>query len=296
MERLLTTKDLARAIGASESSLRRWTDSGAIRTSRTVGGHRRIALSEAIRFIRQTGAAVVEPAALGLQDVPTAGTTDAGEAVQERLHQSLVEGDAAEARGQILTLYLGGMSVAAIGDGPVRLAMERIGTRWQHDPAGILIEHRATDICLLAISLIRQLLPPPPDGAPVAIGGAPQGDPYVVPTAIAATVLAEIGWREINFGPNTPVDLLATAAQERAAAMVWLSISTEMSPPLRREIKRLATRLSQLQVLFVVGGRLAPALGSPRASDIHVLRTMAELSALARGAMRSGSASPPARS
>jgi MerR family transcriptional regulator, light-induced transcriptional regulator len=286
MEILLTTRDLGRAIGASDSSLRRWTDSGAFRSTRTVGGHRRITLSEAIRFIRETGASVVEPAALGLKDVPAADMPpDQRDAIQEQLHQALSEGDAAKARGQILALYVGGMSVAAIGDGPVSFAMERIGVRWQHDPAGIIVEHRATDICLQAISLLRQMLPTPADDAPLAIGGAFQDDPYIIPSAIAAAVMVESGWREANFGPNTPVELLAAAARERGAALVWLSVSTEVAPARRREIKRLATQISQLQIQFVVGGRLAPSLAIPRASGVHVLQKMVELSALARGAM-----------
>ena len=63
---LLTPKELADAIGASESSLRRWVDSGQINMSRTAGGHRRIPLAEAIQFIRGIGATVVRPEMLGL--------------------------------------------------------------------------------------------------------------------------------------------------------------------------------------------------------------------------------------
>jgi excisionase family DNA binding protein len=288
MEKLLTTKDLARAIGASESSLRRWTDSGAIRTARTSGGHRRIPLSEAIRYIRQTGAAVVDPAALGLPEAPpaAAGASEQSHLAQEQFHQALVQGDMASARGQIIALYLAGMSVAAIADGPIKLALERIGSGWKHDPANILIEHRATDICLQTISLLRQLLPPPADDAPLAIGGAPAGDPYIIPSASAAAVFAEAGWRETNFGPNTPVELLASAAQKRGAAMVWLSVSTEPTPAVQKEFKRLGATLLKLQIPLAIGGRLAATLTPLRGADVHVLHTMAELSALARGARR----------
>src|SRR5215211_2356769 len=68
--KLLTPKDLADAIGASESSLRRWVDSGRVKMSRTAGGHRRIPLAEAIRFIRETHATVVRPDLLGLGATP----------------------------------------------------------------------------------------------------------------------------------------------------------------------------------------------------------------------------------
>src|SRR3954454_15061049 len=102
MEKLLTTKELAEAIGASESSLRRWTNGGAIRTSRTVGGHRRIPLSEAVRFVRETGATVVRPDVLGL---PAAvGVGGAGD--DEVLYRALLDGDARAARGRVVGMYL----------------------------------------------------------------------------------------------------------------------------------------------------------------------------------------------
>src|SRR5687768_9307586 len=138
MERLLTTKELAEAIGASESSLRRWTNSGAIQTSRTVGGHRRIPLSEAIRFIRSSGATVVRPQVLGLTGLAATGAETGGDSagpreVDEAIYQSLVAGDGTRAKGQIVGLYLGGTSLAAIFDGPVGRAMHRVGELWNHD-------------------------------------------------------------------------------------------------------------------------------------------------------------------
>src|SRR6476659_2016638 len=99
MEKLLTTHDVALAIGASESSLRRWTNSGAIRTQRTVGGHRRIPLSEAIRFVRETGATVVRPELRGFPGADAAATQTAAanppiDQVEERLYNALLAGDA----------------------------------------------------------------------------------------------------------------------------------------------------------------------------------------------------------
>ena len=69
MKTLLSPRELADAIGASESSLKRWTDGGLIVATRTAGGHRRIPLAEAIRFIRETAQPVVRPEILGLGDI-----------------------------------------------------------------------------------------------------------------------------------------------------------------------------------------------------------------------------------
>jgi excisionase family DNA binding protein len=64
--RTLSTSEFARALGLSESSVRRLTDSGDVEVHRTRGGHRRIPVSEAIRFVRETSLPVRHPEMLGL--------------------------------------------------------------------------------------------------------------------------------------------------------------------------------------------------------------------------------------
>ena len=296
MEKLLTTNDVAMAIGASESSLRRWTNSGAIRTSRTVGGHRRIPLSEAIRFVRETGATVVRPELLGFPGADPGATAAAAAAAtasvderEETLYKVLVDGDAPAATGQILGMYLGGLSPATMFDGPVGGAMHRIGELWKHGGRGILLEHRATDICLRAVAQLRQLLPPAPADAPAAVGGAPGGDPYLLPSLMAATVFADAGYRETNFGADTPLPLLAEAAREQGAAVAWLAVSwilPDRAADLRREFAQLARALRRHNVALVVGGRHARDLAGRTSSsaDVHLLGTMSELAAYLLGA------------
>src|SRR3954471_14419857 len=52
---LLKTRQVARALGVSVSTIKRWVDSGTLRASRTVGKHRLIRRSEALRFARELG-------------------------------------------------------------------------------------------------------------------------------------------------------------------------------------------------------------------------------------------------
>ena len=60
-------------------------------------------------------------------------------------------GHARVARGLILSWYLDGRTLPALFDGPVRAAMHKVGDLWRHDPRGILVEHRATEICAAAV-------------------------------------------------------------------------------------------------------------------------------------------------
>lgn len=281
---LLTPKDLADAIGASESALRRWVDGGRIRMSRTAGGHRRIPLPEAIRFIRQTGATIVRPELLGLNPLELDAEASAAASRDDALFNALSAGNRAVARGLIMSSYLEGLGLAALFDGPIRSAMDRIGQLWQHEPRGIMVEHRATGICAETIVELRGLLPVADEHSPLAIGGAPQDDPYQLPSMMAAAVLADAGYRDINFGPNTPVELLAHEAIDRKAALVWLSVSAEQDEkPFRAAIKKLAGELAGHRIDLILGGRFSHACLPRSMPNVMLVASMSDLAATARG-------------
>jgi hypothetical protein len=104
---------------------------------------------------------------------------------------------------------------------------------------------------------------------------------------LAAAVLADAGYRDVNFGPHTPVELLADAAASRDARLVWLSASVppEAKSSVRRDVTALAARLGARDAHLVLGGRHAADLGPrPMPPNVHVLHTMAELVAFTRGA------------
>jgi methylmalonyl-CoA mutase cobalamin-binding subunit len=130
-------------------------------------------------------------------------------------------------------------------------------------------------------SQLRQLLPAPQEPAPAALGGAPAGDPYLLPSMMAAAVLAEAGYRETNYGANTPVGLLATAAAEQRASVVWLSVSAaDAAAGLRPEIESLAERLGALHATLLLGGRHAlDILGGEPIPNVRLLHSMRELAA-----------------
>jgi len=284
----LSPRDLARSLGVSESSVKRWVDDGALAAMRTAGGHRRIALAEAVRFARQSGSPVVRPDLLVGAGAPApVARFDAAtqEEMGERLYGLLERDDAAAARALLLALYVSGWPVAGICDGPMRGALARIGALWLHGPVGIVIEHLATGTCVRALAEMRTLFPPPAEGAPVALGAAPSGDPYLLPSMMAAAVLAELGYRDHNLGPEVPMAALEQAAERYRPQIVWLAMSVARDEArLAADVADLAGRLALRGASLVVGGRGAPAL-APSPGLVRI-DSMAELSAFARGASR----------
>lgn len=284
MKPLLSPRELAHAIGVSESSIKRWIDDGLIGASKTAGGHRRIAGSEAIRFVRESRSILIRPDILGLRDLALVEKDiEAGDDDGELLFVYLKQGRAAEVNGLLLSLYLGGRSVAEIIDGPFQTALEKAGELWTKEESGIFWEHRATEIAIRAVAILRTLFSPA-DGALIALGGAPAGDPYILPSMSSAAVLESTGLRAENLGPDIPVESLARAVTTLRPSLVWLSISAVVDAEgLERQIGRLAQQLSDQGVRLVLGGRAVERVDLLPRPGLHIGASMRELEAFAKG-------------
>lgn len=283
MKPLLSPKELAAAIGVSESTVKRWVDDGVIPASKTAGGHRRIALNDAVQYIRLNQPRLIEPSALGLSEVAQPGLSVAP-LTTDSLYDALIAGDATRVRGLIVAAYLAGQSVARIFDGPITENMHRIGELWKHDSSGIFYEHRAVDQIIAALNQLRLTLPRLEASAPVSVGGAAPGDPYMLPALMATIVLADAGFRDQNLGPNTPLATLRHALEQYSPRAVWFSVSATPEPErLSLELRDFVEQLAKSDTALILGGRACDHLRLPPAPNLHRARSMAELEAFARG-------------
>ena len=286
MARTLSPRQLGEALGVSQSSLKRWADEGRLAVSRTAGGHRRIPVEEAIRFARACRLPVEKLELLGLGELSGASGRNAGTDGSE-FRDALAAGNAEAVRGSILSRYLAGESIAELADELVAPALHHIGDQWRHGIDGIHIEHRATDLCIQAFQHLRALLPGLGEEAPTAVGGSPPRDVYTLPSLMAATVAAGEGWHATNLGPETPLDVLAEAAEEAEARVVWLAMSVEQSAQQAEPgVRRLADRLERGGRSLVIGGRGWPKASRPVIENVHIASSMRELAAFLHGMRR----------
>lgn len=288
----MSTRQLAEALGVSESSVKRWVDEGEIAANRTAGGHRRIPVSSAVGFIRARRVRPENPHLLPLTETPDLGVVDS--ASSGALHDALLEDDAPAARAIICGRFMSGASVAAIGDGLLRPVLERIGELWKNDPRGILIEHRAVQSCSQALSQLAAWIPEPAAGAPVGITAAGPADPYMLPPILASMTLRECGMRGVNLGPTTPLSTIELAIGQYEAAMCVVSVSVTQEAGMTAAWNSLQKRAAGAGCLVVVGGRCVASLGDRAAPGTQVVGSMTELAAFATGLVR-GSRLPSAR-
>lgn len=286
MKQSLTPRQLAHAIGVSESSMKRWVDEGRVRASRTAGGHRRIPIAEALRFVRESSLELIAPDALGMPELATISVPGDDRLVSagDQMVQALDASDRRRVQSLILGLFLGGESIASIVDGPIRLAMEEIGERWRHSEEGLVIEHEATDTINQCLNQIRGLFPTP-EGAMCAVGGTLEGDPYLLASLAAATALATEGIEAVHLGPQTPADSLAYAARRHDAKLVWVSVSVPLgSARIEDQLTGLASALREEGRRLMIGGRGVAIDRLPRSlRDIPRGASISELVGFAKG-------------
>ncbi|MDG2084222.1 MAG: B12-binding domain-containing protein [Planctomycetota bacterium] len=277
-----TPKTLGDAIGVSQSSLKRWADRGLLNVERTVGGHRRIVLEEALRFIRESGVSIVKPDLLGLEDYEIdAQGQDLDSA--DKLYYALHAGDETGVRGLVLNQYLEGRPLHEIFDQDLQPAMTRIGLLWHDDVSGITIEHRAHDICMQVLADLRFRLPKVFTKG-IAIGCSAPGDSYSMPTALVSTALRAEGFEAINLGPNLPLEALMDECKKVKPVLVWISIShLKKAHILRNDLRDFARFLRDQQGALVIGGSQVSRLRLDKDPFVLIGKNIHELVSISRG-------------
>jgi methanogenic corrinoid protein MtbC1 len=236
-EGLLTPRQVARAIGVSEASVKRWCDRGLIETSRTEGGHRRLAVESVVAFLKEAGHPVIQPELLGLPS-----TTGHSERMLVRARQQFVSalGDGLEDVGLqvVLDLREAGHSVSAIADAVIVAALaELVGDA----PEDAFKRHRGDEIGLRVVNALRADLAEPDASAPMALVAAVDGDPSTLPVALAELVLREAGWNAVSLGSLLPFATLKKAIGKHKPRLLFLYV------PLVRDEEQIAREFAALE-------------------------------------------------
>ncbi|MFN0056593.1 MAG: helix-turn-helix domain-containing protein [Planctomycetales bacterium] len=253
MKQLVTPKQVARAIGVSESSLKRWCDQGLISSVRTAGGHRRLPISSVLAYLRSTRTAVVAPELLGLPATCAPSDRAIGKG-RERLRDALLEGNEAVCRQVVFDQWLSGQPMTEICDHLIAAAFRDIGERWACHQVDVFHERRACEIMLRILLEFRSGLSPG-DPSRLAIGGTVEGDQYILPTTMVEVVLRDCGWDARSLGASLPMSSLATAIRECRPRLFWLSVSFVADPvAFITQFPLLNAAADEVGAAIVVGG------------------------------------------
>lgn len=255
MKELVSPKQVARAIGVSESSLKRWCDRGLIRSIRTAGGHRKLPISGVLEFLKSRGHEIIQPELLGLPSTVGHGERTLRGA-EDRLKEALIAGDELICRQIMLNLYLANNRISVICDEVIAVAFEEIGDLWDCGDVEVYQERRSCEICSRILQEMWATVPRMEDGSPIAMGGTLEGDHYTLPTAMVELVLRDNGWRATSLGCSLPLFTLKAAIEQNRPKLFWLSVSyVRDEERFLEETSELFQAAQESGAALVVGGR-----------------------------------------
>lgn len=259
MELHLSPAQAARALGVSESSLKRWCDQGLIPIVRTVGGHRKLPVTAVLAFVRERGREIAEPELLGLPASSGRSIATLDRAV-ESLTSILQKSELDQARRVIFDLYVAGHGLAAICDQVIAVIFQRIGIAWECGELEVYQERRACEIVFRLLNELSLALPAVSPTAPLALGATLPSDHYQIPSMMVELVLREQGWQARSLGCNLPAATLIAALRELRPKLFWLSAShMDDKKFFEHEFNQFADAAQELKIPVILGGRALTA-------------------------------------
>jgi excisionase family DNA binding protein len=253
--RYLSTVRAANALGVSVSTVKRWVDDGILPAHRTAGGHRKLLRAEVLALARQGD---LPRGDLAASCLASPGDRGAGlESFAAAMEESLLRGQGPGVSAIIRRAYGSGVAIETLADRVIAPAMAKVGHEWETGRIDVWQEHRGTELCAAALYDLKDELESRAErNRPVAVGGASEGDPYLLPTLLAQFVLLDAGWEAVNLGPDTPLPSLMNALRELRPRLLWLSISyLEDSEGFINSYKELYRVAERQGVAVAIGGR-----------------------------------------
>jgi len=236
--KLLTSAEVAKILGVTAGSVKRWADMGLLRCDRTAGRHRRFDPVEVERFLKdQTGAVQPEhgPEVEGWMDL-LVSDCDA--------HQILATLYAERAR-------LGAWWKVAES---LAVVLEEIGERWAEGTLSILEEHVATERLSRCLAQVSDQLPSR-QGAPRLLLTTAEGEEHTLGLLLAEIVIREHGWPVLWAGRRVPLAEIVAHVASGSVDAVAVSASSVADPgDLLAQTERLGAICRAGEVHLLLGG------------------------------------------
>lgn len=284
----LTSRQVARLLGVSEASVKRWADDGLLSAEKTAGGHRRFRPETVAAFrrgnrLQDAGRpAALEAAGWSARAESETTRADSGvDAPWERLFASLIEGRSEEASALLASLCLHGQTIASVADLTLCPAMRQIGDLWHAGELSVAEEHVATRTALDALRSLRESSPPKEPTGLSAICCSVEEDYHELPVHLAALVLEAEGWDAISLGTSTPFYALTEAVARFRPRLVCVA-STVLD-----RLDRAAREYAEFRMAAVAAGAAVVLGGAGFGGETLRRRFPAELHAGSFGELES---------
>ena len=270
---------IAEIIGVNVSTVKRWTDSGKLKCSQTVGGHRKFHLNDLKEFLttnKKFTASVNTNLLVGKnhtlhEAIATMDFTYMG----TYLYQALRKNNEDKFSSLINSLILEDYSYPSIFDNLIIPLLHRLGDEWINKKLSISEEHMITEILKKFLSSINFQYKAT-ETRYNAFCFTMENDEHSLPLYMAETVLNNINViKTYNLGANLPIEDFLNLSKKVDVDIIFISIIYfEDKDLVKSQIKKLCKELSSNDThIFFKGAGIN--LIKPK-KNIHVLESFEE--------------------
>jgi excisionase family DNA binding protein len=236
MTELLTAPQVAKLLGVTATTVKRWEADGLLVGSLTPGGHHRFHRLQVEQYLQNQGNPADEPSR---------------KLVELMLAQEgpyALQGEMMYLRGRLGNWW---RVADALGE-----ALAELGRQWETGMRTVAEEHIATRRFEQALLACITSLPSPPS-EPACLLATTQGDDHSLGLSLAKLCLHEAGWNSIWLGSPTPTDVLVEAIGTYRPAMVAVTASACSSDGegLNVKYRQIANACRKYGAKLVLGGR-----------------------------------------
>jgi MerR family transcriptional regulator, light-induced transcriptional regulator len=205
-------KEIAKALGVSQASIKRWVDRGLIEAEKTAGGHRRISLQALKTYLDENNKTLTNPDVL---DLPTGRLKAKVKDSLDVLIKDLKDCNDSRVRALIYDLYLSGTSCSDLFDQLIKPAVRAVKMSFASGESDDFQERRSLQICQRLLFGFEQYFNPPEQDAPHALLGTLSSDQNTLEIQMLEICLRAKGMRTEFLGSQ-----LNTVSYQRALKML----------------------------------------------------------------------------
>jgi MerR family transcriptional regulator, light-induced transcriptional regulator len=288
-DRTYSTRELALMWNVSESTIKRWADTGELLCHRTLGGHRKFRLEDISVFQNRRGfeaTGVLLTEAKEESDIEWSLNQKNFEKLRQSLTYLALQNQPLRIKDAFERLYIWGMGVAELYDEilmPLTLSLEK-----QVKKKEVSVGYTQLVACNLEKAMYAffpQVIPRRSNGK-TALCAAPDPDCLMQVNA-ASRVLEGEGWESLNLGVNVPYKVMAEMVEKEPVNLVCVA-----SSPRRRSIRQesglevLTRTVHRYRIRLVLLGAAAPLAPNSETSTPELCTSLRALRQYARRAGR----------
>ena len=271
MQKLLTSAEVADLIKVNVSTIKRWTNDGELKCTRTLGKHRKYRIQDIIDFAK-VNSLEINPFPVfskGKNDndfkkIGYAIYTEDYETLSNNYYRYISNGDKTKAENFLKIIYRSKISLEIIYDIVISPALKQIGKQWTNNKIGIETEHLASNIVLHSIIKLQDSINKKELNGFVSLCGCLSDEYHNIAITCVNNLLESEGWQSHLLGNNTPAGSIIKSIDFYKPQLVCIS-STFINDK-RQFIKDINSIYKNAKkngsFLAVSGGALTPSIKS----------------------------------